>query len=256
MAGDYSGTSNMRAGHVQGYFGGTFLSADGDNADATVFGAAGRLNVPISEYWNIQGDAAIDALSQDGTLSVLSGTVHAFWRDPTTYAVGAFASLEDFNSSESDVDIYAWLVGLEGQRYMGDYTLYGQIWGGQLTDGSDDVNEFGVRGVVRYFGHENWRLDGEVSLNTLSADGDTITNFGLGTQAMYQFPGSAFAVFGRYDFNHLSGSGDSLDIHTVAVGFRGTFQSGGSGHTSMTLKEEDRQGATMESPHANSITGL
>ena len=249
LADDDYGQMNKLAGHVDGYIGGLWLSIDGDTSDATAYGGAGRLNIPFEQMWNVQFDGNVSVYSGDGSTIAISGsTVHAYWRDSSSYAFGGFAALEHYDLDS--ISFYGWHVGVEGQHYMGNTTLYGQAWGGELVDSGSSITELGLRGVVRYYGHENFRIDGEFSYVNLSGAGGGADSFALGTMAMYQFAGTGISVYGRYDYKYVDTDGSSsADIHLLTVGLRGTFASGGMGHEPMTLIEDDRSGATMESPH-------
>jgi hypothetical protein len=224
------------------------LSADFFDDNAWVFGGAARGNYAFTNHWNAQVDLFGESTRYDNfNVDSIGAGGHVFWRDPNRFAFGVFGSV---TSIYSGPDIKEYLVGPEGQVYFGDMTLYGQAYYGQLdADFGLNVDIWGARGVVRYFMHDNFKLEGEVGFRNLSEGGNDLDIWTFAAQADYRFADSPFSVFGRYQFDTLSeGSGEDLDVHKYIVGFRGTFGA-------KTLKEEDRYGATMDLP-ANGLFAI
>lgn len=233
------------SGHIEGYVGGIRFSGDGDSEDAWIFGGAARANYAFTSHWNIQGDLFGESTRfDDFNFDHLGAGAHLFWRDPNRFALGVFGSVTSIGSFE---DIKEYLIGPEGQVYFGNLTLYGQAYYGQIDGfGGDSVDIWGGRGVARYFLHDNFKLEGEVGFRTYSGFGDDVDVWTFAAQADYRFADSPFSVFGRYQFDTLSGDIPDLDTHKFLVGFRGTFGA-------KTLMEEDRYGATMDLPSSTSI---
>lgn len=243
------------SGYVEAYLGGLYLTVPGDHLTGTSAGGAGRVNFPIDARWNIQTDAIVDSLWIQGTnLYGYGGAVHGYWRDPSAYALGGFASITgyggDFFGGQS---IYNFSVGPEAQVYMGNVTLYGQVYYGQLRDSSSSqhYDDWGGRGVVRYFAQDNLRFDGELGFSRISGFGGHLDTATVALQAMYRFSGTPLSVFGRYQLDHetASGSSGSVDIHKYVIGLRASFGSD-------TLLDEDRNGATMDTYRPNLILPL
>lgn len=240
-------TTSPWSGHIEGYLGGITLGSDGDSESGWVYGGAGRVNYNFNRNWNIQGDLLVDAISADGSTLVSYGAAtHVYWRDPSSFALGAFATIGGFGGDYSADDVYRWSIGPEGQVYFGNFTLYGQAYFGQFTDGSEAVDIWGVRGVARYFVTENLRLDGELGHHTLDLGPVDLDTFTAAAQVSYRFTGSPLTVFGRYQYENLSISASpiDLDIHKYVVGLRLTFGAD-------TLLAEDRNGATMDTYRPN-----
>lgn len=245
-------SGNACSGHVEAYAGDTHLTGNGGGGDAWAYGGAARANCNFNARWNAQGDLMLDGLESQsgggGGFNSYGGAVHVYWRDPSAYALGGFASLEGFGGSSGLNDVYRYLIGPEGQVYMGNVTLYGQTYYGQLTDGNSGYDIWGARGVVRYFARENMRFDGELGYRNMSVSGGDLDVFTAAAEADYRFDNSPVSIFGRYQFDHLTpnGGGSNLNLHKFVVGARLSFGS-------KTLLDEDRNGATMDTIQPNYI---
>ncbi|TPN75484.1 hypothetical protein FJ988_29095 [Mesorhizobium sp. CU3] len=239
------------SGYGELYLGGLYFSVPGDHETGTGAGGAVRVNFPIDARWNIQTDAVVDSLWVQGTnIYSYGGAVHAYWRDPSSYALGGFATLNGYGGDEglSDANLYSFSIGPEAQAYFGNVTVYGQVYYGQLraSGESEHFDNWGGRGVVRFFAQDNLRFDGELGFSRLSATGghlDTVTG---ALQATYRFAGTPWSVFGRYQWDHLtiSEASGSVNVHKYVVGLSASFGSD-------TLLSQDRSGATMDTYRPN-----
>ena len=110
--------------HVDLYGGAAFFNFNGDTETSSLFGGAGRANAPFQNGWNLQLDAQGNALifQEDGPVSFseFGGYAHLYKRDPNSHAVGVFVGA-DFPLLTS-----VYTVGVEGQMYWPQFTLYGQ----------------------------------------------------------------------------------------------------------------------------------
>lgn len=240
------------SGYVEAYLGGLYLSADGGHLSARTAGGAGRVNFPIDARWNIQTDASIDSLWVEGSnIYGYGGAIHGYWRDPSSYALGGFATFTRYGGDIGGPKIYNFTVGPEAQAYFGNVTVYGQIYYGQLRANgeSEHYDQWGGRAVVRYFAQDNLRFDGELGFARLSGFGDHLDTITAALQANYRFSGTPFSVFGRYQLDHMSVASTDLNIHKYVIGLRASFGSN-------TLLEEDRNGATMDTYRPNFILPL
>jgi hypothetical protein len=235
------------APHISGYgeiyLGG--LKFAGEDDTLWVGGGAARVNIPFAERWNIQLDGTYDRIwnrfeHTDG----IGGAVHTYFRDSDSFAVGLFATIKDFGGNIDGV--YDYTVGPEAQAYFGNLTLYRQAYYGKdhVGDFTDDLDEWGVRGVVRYFVQKNLRLDAELAYNVIDAGSVNFDTFGAAVQAMYRFDSTPWSVFGRYEFDRFSVESNHTDSNKFLVGIRASFGSD-------SLFEEDRNGATMDTYHPN-----
>lgn len=237
------------SGSIGASVGALVVTYEGESETATLYNANGKLNYRFDPNWNAQFDARYNGTSFDGgTMSVFGGGVHVFKRDPSAYAVGGFAAY-DYMTFDGDDGISSYRFGPEFQIYNGNITYYGQAyWGQYLFDGEGSLNNWGARGEVRYFATENLRLEGDLGFSQLYEGGDSINTLSAGLEAEKRFDNSPFSVWGRYQFDHISYDGDGYNTHSFLVGLRASFGTG-------TLFDEDRNGATMETPD-NKLFGL
>ncbi|MBW3098103.1 hypothetical protein [Pseudohoeflea coraliihabitans] len=232
--------ANTCSGHIEAYLGGVNINAFGTDETFFSYGGAARAHCRFSERWNVQGDLFVDIITDDGDdLTGVGGAFHVFWRDPSAYAVGVFATIEGVDLVSDDITSYT--VGPEAQLYLGNITLYGQAFFGQADYGGPDADIWGVRGEVRYFATENLRFDAELGYRTADFGPGSLDTFIAATEVAYRFDGTPFSLFGRYQFDHtsVSGGGPEFDTHKFTAGVRVTFGAG-------TLLDEDRNGATMD----------
>lgn len=233
------------SGYGEIYLGGLQLSEFGEDDNIHTGGGAGRVNIPFAQQWNVQLDGTYDRLWEDGDfLDGLGGAVHAYYRDPQRFAVGLFATYKRYGNNFSD-DVHDYTVGPEAQAYFGNLTLYGQAYYGKIDDGFDNVAEWGVRGVARYFVQPNLRFDGEIAFNRVEdfADFDTVS---LAAQAMYRFEGTPWSLFGRYQYDRTSIESETISTNKYLIGLHASFGS-------ETLFDEDRNGATMDTYRPNFV---
>jgi opacity protein-like surface antigen len=256
------------SGHVEAYLGGIWLHVSdpfggggSESEDGWAAGAAGRVNFPLNERWNIQTDAIVDSAWIDGeNVYGYGGAVHAYWRDPSRFAVGGFATYTRYGGDGiGDTNPYSYTFGPEAQIYFGNVTLYGQAYYGQLENsffGDLSADLWGVRAVLRYYARPDLRFDAELGYQKLEFDTPpfvptpNLSTFAAAAQVTYRFSGTPWSVFGRYQFEHVTQEVGpiSLDanIHKVMVGLRLNFGTG-------TLLDEDRNGATMDTVRPSAI---
>ena len=238
------------APHISGYgeiyLGGLQLSEFGEDDNIHTGGGAGRVNIPFAQQWNVQLDGTYDRLWEDGDfLDGLGGAVHAYYRDPQRFAVGLFATYKRYGNNFSD-DVHDYTVGPEAQAYFGNLTLYGQAYYGKIDDGFDNVAEWGVRGVARYFVQPNLRFDGEIAFNRVGEDFADFDTISFAAQAMYRFEGTPWSLFGRYQYDRTSIESETISTNKYLIGLRASFGSG-------TLFDEDRNSATMDTYRPNFV---
>lgn len=228
------------SGHIEAYLGGVWLRAEDTRFDGWTAGGAARLNYPIDARWNVQGDLFGDGMwFDDVDLNSYGGALHAYWRDPSRFALGAFATISGYGGDAAPEDFYSFAVGPEAQVYFDNVTLYGQVYYGQVRQSgfSEHADIWGARGVVRYFAQPNLRFDGEIGYRSVDIS-DGADSVMLALQGNYRFDGTPWTLFGRYQYDHVTVS-DNIDIHKLVLGVRATFGAD-------TLLDEDRNGATMD----------
>jgi len=235
------------SGSVGASVGALVATSDGDSGTATVYNVNGKLNYRFTPDWNGQFDARYNGVTAEGdTLSAFGGAVHIFKRDPSAYAVGGFASYDWLTIDDADDSISSYRLGPEIQIYNGNITYYGQAYWGQYLSDGDSIGTWGVRGEVRYFHTENLRFEGELAYVGISEGSDDANIFTAGLEVEKRFDNSPFSVWGRYQFDHINIDGGGGNGHTFLAGFRASFGTS-------TLFDEDRNGATMETPKSSQI---
>jgi hypothetical protein len=239
------------SGHIEAYLGGVKIDAGFGDDSFFSYGGAARLNFPVNDRWNVQGEVTTDWISQGGDrLGSYGGVLHGYWRNPSSYAFGAFAAYEAYSFSFGGPapDIRSWSVGPEAQVYFDNVTLYGQAYYGQISSAGmgNEITRWGLRGVARYFFTPNLMASAELGYGKLDFSGDSLTTLTLAAQGNYRFDNSPVSLFGRYQFEHLSADGTSstANVHKLVAGVRLSFGS-------TTLLEEDRYGATMDTARPN-----
>jgi opacity protein-like surface antigen len=231
------------SGYGEIYLGGLKFSDEDDTL--WTGGGTARVNIPFAQRWNIQIDGTYDRVWDSfNRTDGIGGAVHAYYRDPNLFAAGLFASIKDFGG---DIEgVYDYAGGPEAQVYFGNLTLYGQAYYGKdhVGDFIDDLDEWGVRGVARYFVRKNLRLDAEIAYNVTDAGSVSFDTVGMSVQAMYRFDATPWSVFGRYQFDRLTIESNDIDTNKFLIGIRASFGSD-------SLFDEDRNGATMDTYHPN-----
>ncbi|MEM9471567.1 MAG: hypothetical protein AAGA00_06385 [Pseudomonadota bacterium] len=253
-------------------YGSTDNLDDGENLeDYFAGGRSGRLSLPLGENLSIQMDIDNETNSDflvNGSDDVnfqysFQGLVHLSWRDPNSGLIGAFGGMGLGASADSadgtDDRFPLRVIGGEAQLYADDFTFYVQGgWLDSVPDGTEDDgfrDAFFGRGVVRWFLHENSRLQGEVSYAEGKVDGDNDDNeylieWGarfdtrLGSLPILGDTNAFIGYRGGYFENESDNDGDGeyFTDHTFMIGLRASF--GGA-----TLKQFDRVGATLDAPN-------
>ena len=139
--------------------------------------------------------------------------------------------------------------GAEGQAYLGDVTLTGQLAKQEFVNQSDisggHLLDDGYVGTMKakYFIQDNWMADAGFNYNktylTGTAGGGSFNQktYSLGTE--YRFNQNPVSLFAQYNRNELDIPGTGMDNDQVLVGIK--FNMG-----STTLKGRDRSGASLD----------
>ena len=246
------------------------------DSDYPLLGGVASVDLPFSENLSIQLDLAGVAAFTDGSENAggpsesdnygggAVAAAHLNYREVDQFLIGLFggagvAAVNDTASTGKDPALY--FVGVEGQMYFGDITLYGQV--GYLDADSDATQEeltnaFFLRGVGRfYFNGGHTMLEGEVSYangdqdeGTGAAGGtDDAEIIGWGVQLTHQFHNwgndGYLAGFIRYAGNYYeednSAADDDIDEHTIMVGLS-------IGLNQYSLKTTERTGVALDLP--------
>lgn len=256
-AGKPGGSDAQTSGVGEAWIGYSFLNQDNAGTIDDSYpglGGAFRVNIPaggdLSFQVDLQGESAfVDDTSENYTGSFLGGT-HLSWRNPEEWLLGAFIGVGNgFNASDETTTAY--LVGVEGQYYLTDWTFYGQVGyadADEVDTGTPDAFRdawFG-RGVARFFVDGNVKLEGELSYASGEADtGPTDDMDVLGWGARYErtLPSMDAAFFLAYQGNHYNNDSEARSVteHTLKLGLNFAFGIEGQ-------KYIDRHGATLDLP--------
>src|SRR5262249_45537473 len=108
----------------------------GDKEHSGGWGAEGRLNCWINPAWSWQLDGEHDQLVHHGDVAGAGNAPaarrsdlivgHFNWRDPQVGTAGIFGGWVYPNDIDDGRRVSSALIGVEGQRYFGMFTLYGQ----------------------------------------------------------------------------------------------------------------------------------
>lgn len=255
------------SGVVESWNGYSFRSGDDgnfspDEQDHFVSGIDGMLSLPLGNNFSIQTDVALeytdkawDNSNSDDTYQYGSqfGT-HFTYRNPDSFAIGAFGAFGRGNVEEQRVDSYA--VGGEAQFYLNDLTFYlqGGVMDARGGDNDEDAfhNAVFARGVGRWHISPDSRLQAEFAY----ANGDQDTDnqdmdiFEWGVRYDMVLAGlpligdtQLFVGYRGTDVDNGTPVADNgaFTEHTVLIGTSHSF--GGS-----TMKEVERFGAGLDLP--------
>ena len=114
-----------------------------------IFNGGVAFSFPVGDMFGIQADlAAVDAYSD----TTVTGTLHAFTRDPNAYLLGAIGGYADAGST------HAWFIGPEAELYLDSVSI--ELRGGYMdVNGSATLNsEAFAFGDIAYYATDDVRL--------------------------------------------------------------------------------------------------
>jgi len=168
---------------------------------------------------------------------------HLYYRSQGWLA-GAFAQQRKYYLNGHSNNVKGYFLGLEGQVYLDNMTLYGQLgqskW--RYIAGTTDPDVMATL-ELRYFMSENLRLD--ASINYLKEDASGLFNYKwnqttYGVGAEYRFSGSPVSVLARYEYaNEDQSTGYSADNQRLLIGVKFNFGKD-------SLRRSDREGAGLK----------
>lgn len=198
-------------------------SADGDSyiVDGQVAFAAGS-------EWTVTVDGAAQH-DAESDYTTGAATVHGTRMFGSDVRGGGFAGAVHVDGET------LWAVGAEVQKYVGDWTVGGQLSYGQIDD--TDADLWGARTQASYFVNPNLRLDAGLGYTKIDVTGGDTDAWSYGIGAEYQLAASPISLTAGYE--RFSFDDFDADIDTFTVGVRYSF--GGD------LKTRDRAGANLGS---------
>src|SRR5262249_52140090 len=133
---------------------------------------------------------------------------HWSWRNPQQYLFGLFGGVGDAGSNFgfTESSHRHGLIGAEAQWYWQQFTFYAQggydTTLGTLSEGTDSINAWFLRGTGRYFINPNFMIEGTV----MYANGNVDTNccgvssigfqtWTWGVKSEWRFATAPFSVF-------------------------------------------------------------
>lgn len=197
-----------------------------------------------------QLDLVYDKKTDNFGFSIKRNTVagHVFYRSQDRWLLGAMLQrtnidFVDVPVSEPTSRAYA----IEGQYYLQDFTLYGQVGRNKLDSPGFQPDSDGSNALaqVRYFPNDNWRVDLTGTYNTSKVDGFDVKSkaktLAIGTE--YRFPDMPVSVFAQIGKTWIDidtfGYGFDFDHSNMLVGFKVSFGK-------ETLKRRDREGVSLQ----------
>ncbi len=206
------------------------------------YDAGAFVNIPFAARWNIEIEGRGNWVhsASYGTASDAGALIHAYWRDPDHFAVGAFGGYSGLNIYTGQHGSM-WTGGAEAQAYFNNLTLYGQVAGFNSTASSGWLyfNGFFIRGTARFFPTPNLRLQLDAQFANLK-NTDSIDVLTLIGTAEYRLPNSFLSGFASVRWDQVNPVLNlEYDDTRFMLGIRGYFGSG-------SQIDNDRHGAPMD----------
>lgn len=257
-AADMAFNELVLAGRLGFYTGYNFYEedqVDTDDTEVPLLGLIGAVSVPFSNTVSAQFDVSAElplgiGSDDDSTTGELMGAVHLSYRDPSSHLIGVFggAGAAWDNGDNDDPAIPFYFIGLEGQYYWDNFTLYGQ---GGFLDSDDSETEtiedaFFVRLKGSYYFSERTSLSLAGSYvygdRPNSGNGD-VSVYGFEAELKHQLTSIPATVFARYNnyFYDTSDESDAPHVNEFRIGLM--FEFGAD-----SLKSQERFGAGLDTP--------
>jgi hypothetical protein len=245
-----------------GYSWGRNSKFDLDNDGARLQGR-GSFSYTFAPTYGFQADAVLghdwaefsDIDFKDPTTEATLAA-HLFWRDPNVGAIGLLAQYSglktryEFGGSSASLDSDNYLLGLEGQYFFGNASLYGQLAYHYADVGffGEDGDGVAVVGQLRYFATPDWllALKGGYDRVKIDEDSDDITAKAwlVGVKTEYRLANAPLSLFGDLTYSNIKYDFSGLDFvkdreTRLMVGVKYNF-------TAPSLLERDRAGASFD----------
>lgn len=213
-----------------GYVGAAYSNVDIDGADnADAYGVEGAVAFAGSGSIVFEVDAGLSDSDDSDTGYGLTGHVYARNDD---HLFGGFVGIAGSDDTET------WTAGLEASKFFTNWTLAGAV--AYANNDDFNVDGWGVNAQARYFVHDNFRLQGNITWATIDSGGGSDDDaMGYGVGAEYQF--AALPISVGASWNTVDSDGPDTDV----IGLTVRYNWGG------TLRDRDRNGASQAD-----ITGL
>lgn len=227
------------------------------NTDGLNLGARATFAAPISGNFGFQADGQYERSAytlQNLNLTKNTGDLagHVFWRDSSVGLLGVIAQASTTETSLGFVSDRRYFLGAEGQYFINNVTLYGQIAYENVNFGFPALSGNGVSGdglivagQLRYFVSANLMLALKGSYETVSTSdlGNDLRHTGwlIGAKTEYRLNDSPISAFAEIDYRGGKFNVADVKDHETRLMVGAKFNFG-----SKTLFERDRSGASLD----------
>lgn len=215
--------------YVNGHVDWSDLDSGAGDDDFTNGGIGGAAAFAVGHHVGVQVDADYTVVDSDlSDDDVFSGTAHLFYRT-SAGLIGGF-----IGAASVDGDT-AWGGGVEGEKYLENWTLGGALTYATIDD--QDVDFWQLGGHARYFYNENLSTSIDAGYGQINPDvGDDSDVWNVGVGVGYQL--STIPVSFGAHVGYFSADDADIDGTTVSLSVGYTF-------TGESLHERDRTGASQ-----------
>jgi hypothetical protein len=250
-AGSYAGKMNIGLGAAMEDYDGS------DSVDYTALTGSASVNVPYSNFVNLQfdiaGGSSLDnSNSFDSFYGGFAAGLHLNYRDDDG-ALGVFGGVGRANvGSDWSGDYMVMVAGFEGQYYANAWTLRAQT--GYMDSDSNGylVQEAGfLRAGADYYASKILKISGEVGYLDGRATGtdDDVTTWDWAITAEYAF-GKSVPVSAYVEYRGLQTEAWDNEIERDAISVGVRFYFGGEND----LQKADREGAGFSMPDMTTLS--
>ncbi|NEX95176.1 outer membrane beta-barrel protein [Caulobacter sp. 17J65-9] len=198
----------------------------GDNIDALSIG--GAATTEIASGWNIQGDATVKRLSQDGdAFQYTDAGLHLFTRNDA-WTAGVYADTTDMSMMS------AWGLGVEGAYNFDKVTVDGSLGYNTIEVFGTDLDGWNVTAGATYFVTDNLAFGAD--LGRMEVEDMELNTWTLSGE--WKPEASPVSFYAEYNEKQLETFGD-FDVNTWTLGVRWTFGAD-------SLKSRERSGASLK----------
>jgi hypothetical protein len=234
------GPAALVSGYVEAHFGlGQWRKYDDaseyDSESFTQIGGAGRLNWWMSPGMSLQADAYGTGFSNKDT--TFGAAVHLAWRNPNQGAIGFMGSIGNRTVPECcDNDNRYTAAAIQGQLYLGNITLYGQLGGVHKQDSTGNAAVYAML-QGRFFLNPDTVIRGDIMTATTWDDNSL---FRAGIEIEHKPMGMPLSIYARAQTLTLDEGGCcwSHRSHEIKIGAKLFVNE-------PTLLYGDRRGATF-----------
>jgi hypothetical protein len=221
--------------HVELYAGP--LSVEETDDLSVLFGGAGRANVPLANDGNLQLDAQGSAVIFSEGKSAPQYAAYAHWyrRDPGSHALGVFGGASAVPQANQTT------IGVEGQVYWPQFTLYGQGSVSRMQSFSSDGWAFQLRAEGQWFVSDDTVVLGDLMWTRADLDFANASTWTFAGTLVHRFTGSPFSGFLRARYDTIDTEFTTLDEWSAVAGVRLSADPPGS-----TDKSHRRNGPAMD----------